>query len=276
MNSPAPERLDKVVIRFAGDSGDGMQLLGTQFTRTAAMAGNDLATLPDYPAEIRAPAGTREGVSGFQLQFASYDIFTPGDEPDVLVAMNAAALITNIKAVRKEGLVIVNTNKFAKMDLQKARLEENPLEDGTLNGYRVVEAPISDLTKEAVEPHGLNAKQSDRCKNFFGLGMMYWLYGRDMSLTQNWVLKKFKAPYGDANVAAMHAGYNYANTIELFQSTYEVPAADLPSGKYRNIMGNTALAIGLVAAANNMGRTLFYGTYPITPASDILHALAPF
>jgi 2-oxoglutarate ferredoxin oxidoreductase subunit alpha len=276
MNSPAPERLDKVVIRFAGDSGDGMQLLGTQFTRTAALAGNDLATLPDYPAEIRAPAGTREGVSGFQLQFASYDIFTPGDEPDVLVAMNAAALVTNIDAVRENGLVIVNTNKFAEIDLQKACLQENPLEDGTLNGYRVVEAPISQLTKEAVEAYGLNAKQSDRCKNFFGLGMMYWLYGRDMSLTQGWVLKKFKAPYGDANVAAMHAGYNYANTIELFQSTYEVPPADLPSGKYRNIMGNTALAIGLVAAANNMGRTLFYGSYPITPASDILHALAPF
>jgi 2-oxoglutarate/2-oxoacid ferredoxin oxidoreductase subunit alpha len=276
MNRAAPEKLDKVVIRFAGDSGDGMQLLGTQFTRTAAIHGNDLATLPDYPAEIRAPAGTREGVSGFQLQFASHDIFTPGDEANVLVAMNAAALITNLQAVVGGGLVIVNTDKFGKGDLSKARLDTNPLEDGTLDGYRRVDAPISTLTRAAVAPLGLNSKQADRCKNFFGLGMMYWLYGRDMGLTEGWITTKFKAPYSDANLAAMRAGHAFAETIEVFQTTYEVPPADLAPGKYRNIIGNQALAVGLAAAAVKSGRKLFYGSYPITPASDILHSLAPF
>ena len=234
MNRAAPEQVEKVVIRFAGDSGDGMQLLGSQFTNTAALVGNDLATLPDYPAEIRAPAGTREGVSGFQLQFASTDIFTPGDECDVLVAMNAAAMITNLGRLRDNGLVIVNEDKFGKMDLKKARLESNPLDDDELlSRFRVVRAPISTLTREAVTPFGLNTKQADRCKNFFALGMMYWLYGREMTLTENWVKKKFKAQFADANLAAMQAGHTYAENVGLFQSQYEVPSADLPPATYR-------------------------------------------
>jgi 2-oxoglutarate ferredoxin oxidoreductase subunit alpha len=276
MNRPAPQTLESVVIRFAGDSGDGMQLLGDQFTRNSALLGNDIATMPDFPAEIRAPAGTREGVSGFQLQFSSHDVFTPGDDVDVLVAMNPAALVRNLMAVKKGGIVIVNGDSFKGPDLAKARLDKNPLEDGTLEGYRVVVAPITVLTTKAVAEHGLNAKQADRCKNFFALGMMYWLYGRTMDSTIEHVKKKFKPPYLDANIGAMNAGYNYSGTIELFQTTYEVPAAELPAGMYRNITGNSALALGLVAATQKTGLTLFYGSYPITPASDILHALAPF
>ena len=276
MNRPAPETVDQVVIRFAGDSGDGMQLLGGQFTRTSAIAGNDVATLPDFPAEIRAPAGTREGVSGFQLQFASRDIFTPGDETDVLVAMNPAALITNLQTLKTGGLIVVNTDKFKKGDLAKARLETNPLEDGTISEFRVVEAPIGSLTRGAVKPHGLNTKEADRCKNFFALGMMYWLYNREMTLTEDWVKGKFKGHYADANIAALHAGNAYAETVELFQNGYNVPRANLPEGQYRNITGNAALAIGLATAANKADTTLFYGSYPITPATDILHSLAPF
>ncbi len=276
MNRPAPETLDQVVIRFAGDSGDGMQLLGSQFTTTTALAGNDVATLPDFPAEIRAPAGTREGVSGFQLHFASEDIFTPGDETDVLVAMNPAALITNLQTLKTGGLIIVNTDKFKKGDLAKARLDTDPLEDGTISEYRTVRAPIGTLTRDTVKPHGLNVKEADRCKNFFALGMMYWLYGRDTTPTENWIKKKFKSPYTEANLAALHAGHAYAETVELFQNAYDVPKADLPEGEYRNITGNASLAIGLATACNRAGRTLFYGSYPITPASDILHALAPF
>lgn len=276
MNRPAPKKLDQVVIRFAGDSGDGMQLLGGQFTRTSALAGNDVATLPDFPAEIRAPAGTREGVSGFQLHFAGYDIFTPGDANDVLVAMNAAALVANLAHLKSGGLVVVNSDKFRASDLAKARLEENPLEDGTLDNFRVVRAPISTMTRDAVKPLGLNTKEADRCKNFFALGMMYWLYSREMDHTEAWIHKKFKGKYADANLAALHAGNAYAETIELFQDGYVVPAAELPKGTYRNITGNAALAVGLATAANKADTTLFYGSYPITPASDILHALAPF
>ncbi len=268
--------VDKVVIRFAGDSGDGMQLLGSQFTRTSALAGNDLATLPDFPAEIRAPAGTREGVSGFQLHFAAEDIFTPGDDTDVLVAMNPAALVTNLPKLRPNGIVVVNTDKFRKADLKKARLEQSPLEDDTLEGYRVVAAPISTLTKKAVEGHGLNAKEADRCKNFFALGMMYWVYSRSMEPTEGWMRSKFRAPYLEANLAALRAGYSYGITVELFQTTYEVAPATFPPGTYRNVTGNTALALGLASAAQQSGRLVFYGSYPITPASDILHALAPF
>jgi len=276
MNRVAPENVEQVVIRFAGDSGDGMQLLGTQFTKTTALAGNDISTLPDYPAEIRAPAGTREGVSGFQLQFAGHDIFTPGDQTDVLVAMNPAALVTNLLTLKPNGLIIVNTDKFRRGDLVKARLDANPLEDGTIDNFRVVRAPIGDLTKTAVKDLGLNTKEAERCKNFFALGMMYWLYSRDMDITENWIEGKFKSPYKEANLAALHAGHAYAETVELFQNQYEVPAAEFPTGKYRNITGNAALAIGLAAAANKADCTLFYGSYPITPASDILHALAPF
>jgi 2-oxoglutarate ferredoxin oxidoreductase subunit alpha len=271
------QTIDQVVIRFAGDSGDGMQLLGSQFTHAAALAGNDLATLPDYPAEIRAPAGTPEGVSGFQLQFASRDIFTPGDRSDVLVAMNPAALVTNLKALKDGGTIIVNTDKFRDLDLKKARLESSPLDDGTLLNYRVFGVGISNMTKECVSAHGLNAKQADRCKNFFALGMMYWMYNRSMDGTKSWISNKFKSPFQEANVAALEAGYSFAETAEIFSNTYTVPvASDLPEGLYRNITGNVSLAIGLVAGAQKAGKTLFYGSYPITPASDVLHALAPF
>ncbi len=272
----ARQKVQSVVIRFAGDSGDGMQVLGDQFTRNSALIGNDIATLPDFPAEIRAPAGTREGVSGFQLQFSGQDIFTPGDDVDVLVAMNPAALVKNLPSLRSGGLVVVNGDSFKAGDLAKARLDKNPLEDGTLAGYRVVEAPITVTTTRAVAPHGLNAKQADRCKNFFALGMMYWLYGRSMDSTVQHVKRKFKPPFADANLAALQAGHDYAATVELFQAVYEVPKAELPAGRYRNISGNEALALGLVAAAEKSGLPLFYGSYPITPASDILHSLAPY
>lgn len=276
MASHEVQTLDRVVVRFAGDSGDGMQLAGTQFTRTSALEGNDLATLPDFPAEIRAPAGTPEGVSAFQIQLADHEIFTPGDEADALVALNPAALVVNLRSVRDHGIVIVNTDKFTKIDLGKARLESNPLEDGTLSGYRVIEAPISSLTMDAVTPFGLNRKQSDRCKNFFALGVVYWLYGRPLEATEAWIRRKFKAPYVDANLAALHAGHAFAETSELFQAQYTVPKASLPAATYRNITGNQGLALGLAAAAVKSGRTVFYGSYPITPASDILHSLAPY
>ncbi|MBX2797007.1 MAG: 2-oxoacid:acceptor oxidoreductase subunit alpha [Myxococcales bacterium] len=276
MTQNAPQVLDRVVIRFAGDSGDGMQLVGGQFTRSSALIGNDVATLPDYPAEIRAPAGTREGVSGFQVQFAGHDIHTPGDEVDVLVAMNPAALVKNLIALRKGGVIVVNSDKFKSGDLTKARLESNPLEDGSLMDYRVVQAPITTLTRESVAPFELNTKEADRCKNFFALGMMYWLYSRSTQTTVDYIEGKFRSPYKEANVAALTAGHDFAATIELFQATYEVPKAEFPAGDYRNITGNAALAIGLATAANKAGLALFYGSYPITPASDILHSLAPF
>ncbi len=267
----------QVVIRFAGDSGDGMQTVGNQFTRTAALLGNDLATFPDYPAEIRAPAGTRAGVSGFQIQFAAVDVFTPGDMSDVLVAMNPAALITNLRNLKKGGLIVANTDRFTSRDLKLANLESNPLEDGSVAEFQVVEVAISGLTKAAVEPLGLTTKEADRCKNFFALGMMYWLYSRSTENTETWVNRRFKSPFKEANIAAMQAGWSFADTTEPFHYRVEVPRAEeMPAGKYRNIMGNNALAIGLVTAANKAGRPLFYGTYPITPASDILHALAPF
>ncbi len=269
--------LEQVVIRFAGDSGDGMQLIGNQFTSTTALAGNDLATFPDYPAEIRAPAGTREGVSGFQIHFANRDIFTPGDMSDVLVAMNPAALIKNLPNLRKGGVVVLNTDKMTDRDLAKARIEVDPRTDGTLSDFRVVEAPIGSLTRGATSPHGLTVKEQDRCKNFFALGMMYWLYSRDLNHTIAYLRKKFRAPYGEANVAALHAGHAYAETVETWEGVYTVLAADdMPKGKYRNIMGNPALALGFAAAAVKSERNVFYGSYPITPASDILHSLAPF
>ncbi|HHO54295.1 MAG TPA: 2-oxoacid:acceptor oxidoreductase subunit alpha [Deltaproteobacteria bacterium] len=276
MNKTAPQQVDHVVIRFAGDSGDGMQLVGGQFTRSSALLGNDVATLPDYPAEIRAPAGTQEGVSGFQIQFAGHDIHTPGDEVDVLVAMNPAALVKNLISLRSAGIVVVNSDKFKAADLAKARLDTNPLEDGTLSEYRSILAPITTLTREAVAPFGLNNKDADRCKNFFALGMMYWLYSRDPQTTIDFLERKFKSPYKEANKAALQAGHDFAGTIELFQNPYEVPTAEFPAGDYRNITGNAALAIGLATAAAKTGLNLFYGSYPITPASDILHSLAPF
>jgi 2-oxoglutarate ferredoxin oxidoreductase subunit alpha len=270
------ETVDSVVLRFAGDSGDGMQLTGTQFTNTSALQGNDLSTFPDFPAEIRAPAGTVAGVSGFQLHFSSNEIRTPGDAPNVLVAMNPAALKANIGDLKTGGMLIVNTDKFSERDLEKAEYEENPLENGSLEGFQVVEVALSTLTKRSVEELGLNNKESDRCKNFFALGMTYWLYNRDMSVTQTWIKGKFKAPYDQANLKALQAGWNFADTMELFHSSYEVPAAKLKPGTYKNITGSMALSLGLVAAGSLAKRQLFLGAYPITPASDVLHHLSKF
>jgi len=270
------ETVDNVVIRFAGDSGDGMQLTGTQFTNTSAIQGNDLATFPDFPAEIRAPAGTVAGVSGFQLHFSSKDIRTPGDAPNMLIAMNPAALKANIADLKTGGMVIVNTDKFTDRDLEKAEYEFNPLEDGTLEGFQVVPVELGTMTKRSVDGLGLGAKEADRCKNFFALGMTYWLYNRDMSVTQTWIRGKFKAPYDEANLKALQAGWNFADTMELFHSSYEVPAAKLEPGTYKNITGNAALSLGLVAAGSLAGRQLFLGAYPITPASDVLHHLSKY
>ncbi|MFT4978118.1 MAG: 2-oxoglutarate ferredoxin oxidoreductase subunit alpha, partial [Myxococcota bacterium] len=275
MNKPV-QTLEDVVIRFAGDSGDGMQLTGSQFTNTSAIQGNDLSTFPDFPAEIRAPAGTLAGVSGFQLHFSSNEIFTPGDAPSVLVAMNPAALKRNLADLKAGGMVIVNTDKFTDRDLEKAECETNPLEDGSLEGYQFVPVQLTKLTKGAVKGLGLGAKEADRCKNFFALGITYWLFNRDITVTQKWIQRKFSAPYDEANQKALEAGYNYALTVELFHSSYSVPAAKLPPGVYRNITGNAALALGFVTASQIAGVPLFQGAYPITPASDLLHHLSRY
>ncbi|HNC98825.1 MAG TPA: 2-oxoacid:acceptor oxidoreductase subunit alpha, partial [Myxococcota bacterium] len=236
--------------------------------------GNDLATFPDFPAEIRAPAGTLAGVSGFQLHFAAHDIYTPGDQPEVLIAMNPAALKVNIKDLKKGGLVIVNQEKFIPREFEKAGITVNPLEDGSLEGYNVVKVDLQKSTKEAVEGLGLGTKEIDRCKNFYALGMTYWLYHRPMEATERWIQEKFKQPYQEANLRALRAGYHLAETLEVFHERFEVPAAKLETGTYRNIMGNQATAIGLVAAAEKAGLRVFFGSYPITPASDILHYLS--
>jgi 2-oxoglutarate/2-oxoacid ferredoxin oxidoreductase subunit alpha len=272
------ETLSRVVIRFAGDSGDGMQLTGTQFTATAAAIGNDLATFPDYPAEIRAPAGTLAGVSGFQVNFSSEDIFTPGDAPDVLVAMNPAALLANIKDLRPGGILVVNTDAFRENDLAKAGYAKNPLEDGSLSGYRLYQVEITRLTRAALKETGLPQRIQDRCKNFFALGMMYYLYHRPMDVSTEWIKHKFatKPELAEANTLALKGGYAYCEAAEIFQVTYEVPPAHLKPGTYRNISGNQALALGFVAAAQKAGRPLFLGSYPITPASDILHELSQY
>jgi 2-oxoglutarate ferredoxin oxidoreductase subunit alpha len=268
--------LTDVTVRFAGDSGDGMQLTGSQFTSTTAIVGNDLSTLPDYPAEIRAPAGTTYGVSGFQLHFSSNDIQTPGDEPDVLVAMNPAALKTNLSDLRKGGTVIININSFDSKNLRLAEYEKNPLEDGTLEGYNVIQVPLSQLTSTALEDSPLSAKEKARCKNFFALGMMYWLYNRPVEPTLKWLNSKFKnnPAIKEANEKALKAGYYFGETTELFTTRYEVKPAKLPAGTYRNISGNEALAIGFITASVKAGLPLFLGSYPITPASDILHELS--
>jgi 2-oxoglutarate ferredoxin oxidoreductase subunit alpha len=270
------QELDTVTIRFAGDSGDGMQLTGTQFTNTTAIVGNDISTLPDFPAEIRAPAGSLPGVSGFQINFSNRDIRTPGDEPDVLVAMNPAALKVNLRDLADGGMVIVNTDAFTANNLKKAGYETSPLEDGTLDGYRVVHVPITSTTLRALEETGLGKKQSDRAKNFFALGLMYWLYERPLEPTVAWIHAKFsKTPdVAEGNERALRAGYNYGDTTELFHTHYRVRKAEIAPGTYRKITGNEATAIGFVTAAELAGRPLFYGSYPITPASDILHELA--
>ncbi|MFZ0739474.1 MAG: 2-oxoacid:acceptor oxidoreductase subunit alpha [Candidatus Acidiferrales bacterium] len=272
------EVLEKAVIRFCGDSGDGMQITGNQFTNTVALYGNDLATFPDYPAEIRAPAGTLPGVSGFQLQFSSGDVFTPGDAVDALIAMNPAALKMNLADLRKNGILVVNSDSFQENDFRKAQIVSNPLEDHSLDGYRVFAVGLERLTRIALQDLGLDAKTMDRCKNFFALGMCYWLYNRPMDATYRWLDDKFKKTplLAEANKRAMKAGYSYCEATEAFQVSYEIPPAKLSPGVYRNLSGNQALALGLVTAAQKAGLTLFQGSYPITPASDILHELSMY
>jgi 2-oxoglutarate ferredoxin oxidoreductase subunit alpha len=273
------QRFESVVIRFAGDSGDGMQITGNQFTQTAAAFGNDLATFPDFPAEIRAPAGTLAGVSGFQIRFASTDIHTPGDAPDVLVAMNPAALSVNIKDLKPGGIVVANTGQFDETDLAKAKLTSNPLRDHSLDGFRVIEIDINKRVIDALAGSPLSPKEVQRCKNFYTLGLMYWLYNRPMEPTLKWLEEKFakKPELVEANQKALRAGYNAGDIHEMFQGRYEVPkCVTLPKGTYRNIMGNEALSIGLVAGAELAGLKAFIGSYPITPASGILETLASY
>jgi 2-oxoglutarate ferredoxin oxidoreductase subunit alpha len=272
------EVIEQAVIRFAGDSGDGMQVTGSQFTNTVALYGNDIATFPDYPAEIRAPAGTVPGVSGFQLNFSSGEVFTPGDTVDVLIAMNPAALKVNIGDLKANGIVIVNSDSFKETDLRKAHLTTNPLEDHSLDKFRVFPVELQRLTRAALEHLGLDAKAMDRCKNFFALGMSYWLYNRSMDPTFRWIDDKFgkKPLLAEANKLALKAGYSYCEATEAFQTTYEIPPAQLSPGLYRNLSGNQALALGFVAAAQKCGLKLFLGSYPITPASDILHELSQY
>ena len=269
-------RLDSVVIRFAGDSGDGMQLTGSQFATTSALIGNDIATMPDFPAEIRAPAGTLPGVSSFQLQFSSGEIFTPGDEPDVLVAMNAAALKVNLGMLRIGRTIIANTDGFDAGNLSKSGYTANPLEDGSLDGYRLISIPITTLTMKALEESPLQKRDKQMSKNFYALGVLYWLYSRPLETTEEWIQTKFaKVPdVCEANLTALRGGYAYADASELFDARYEVPAAEQQPGLYRNISGNKALALGLYAASVKSGLPLFLGSYPITPASDILAELA--
>ncbi|MFQ5503817.1 MAG: 2-oxoacid:acceptor oxidoreductase subunit alpha [Planctomycetota bacterium] len=274
------ESLDQVVIRFAGDSGDGMQLTGSQFTNTTALFGNDLATFPDYPAEIRAPAGTIAGVSAFQLRFSNYDIHTPGDMCDVLVTMNPAAFKVHVPELNRGGILLVNTGNFLAKDLRLAGLEQNPLDDEKLDeDYRVIRVDLNQLTKEQLKESGLDNRTIMRCKNFAALGMLFWMFNRSLEPTIGSIDAKFrekKPELADANIAVLKAGYHYAETVELLQCTYEIAPAPLPVGTYRNISGNQAIAIGLVAASKLSGLDLFYGSYPITPASDILHALSTY
>jgi 2-oxoglutarate ferredoxin oxidoreductase subunit alpha len=272
------EVIDQAVIRFAGDSGDGMQITGSQFTNTVAIYGNDIATFPDFPAEIRAPAGTVPGVSGFQLNFSSGEVYTPGDSVDVLVAMNPAALKVNLADLKANGILIVNSDSFEEADLRKAHVTSNPLEDNTLDKFRVFPVELQRLTRAALQHLGLDAKTMDRCKNFFALGMCYWLYNRSMDPTVRWIDDKFskKPLLSEANKLALKAGYSYCEATEAFQISYEIPPAQLTPGTYRNLSGNQALAIGFVTAAQKAGLKLFLGSYPITPASDILHELSKY
>src|ERR1039457_7024059 len=272
------EVIENAVIRFCGDSGDGMQITGSQFTNTVALYGNDLATFPDYPAEIRAPAGTLPGVSGFQVHFSSSDVYTPGDSVDVLIAMNPAALKMNLADLKPNGILIVNLDDFGETDLRKAQMTVNPLEDHSLDGYRLFPVELTKLTRAALKELGLDNKSVDRCKNFFALGMCYWLYNRSMETTLRWIESKFKSKptIVNANRMAMQAGYSYCEATEAFQISYEIPPAKLSPGVYRNISGNVALAMGLVAASVKAGIPLFLGSYPITPASDILHELSQY
>ena len=270
--------LEKVVIKFAGDSGDGMQLTGSQFSDTSAILGNDLATFPDYPAEIRAPQGTIAGVSGFQVHIGRIKINTPGDVADVLVAMNPAALKANDKSVKIGGIIIVNIDNFTKKDLEKAGYEESPLDDNSFDGFNIIKAPITKLTRETLSDSALDGKSISRAKNMFALGIVYWMFNRPMKKTEKFLKEKFKEKDDiiKANIQVLHAGYNFANTIEALSSSYTVRSANLEKGVYRNIMGNQAMAWGFIAAAEKSKKNLFLGSYPITPASDILHELAKY
>src|SRR5713101_435762 len=270
------EEMDSVTIRFAGDSGDGMQLAGTQFTNSSAILGNDISTLPDFPAEIRAPAGTLAGVSGFQVHFSSHDIHTPGDRLNTLVAMNPAALKTNLKDLEPGGILIVNSDAFGTGDLHKAGYKTNPLEDDSLKVYRIFRIPINTLNREAVADMKLSPREADRCKNFFALGLVYWLYDRSMDPTLRWIRDKFaKNPaVMEANTRTLKAGYNFGETTESMPVHYHVAPTSITPGTYRKITANEALAMGLVAATSLSNLPLVYASYPITPASDILHNLA--
>jgi 2-oxoglutarate ferredoxin oxidoreductase subunit alpha len=270
------EEREAATIRFAGDSGDGMQLAGTQFTNASAILGNDIATFPDFPAEIRAPAGTLAGVSGFQVHFSSQDIHTPGDSLNALVAMNPAALKTNIKDLEPGGILIVNADAFGTGDLHKAGYKTNPLEDGTVKGYKLLKIPINKLNREAVTECKLSPREADRCKNFFALGLVYWLYERPLEPTLRWIREKFaKNPAVlEANTRTLKAGYNFGETTETMPVHYRVPKAQIKPGRYRKITGNEALAMGMVTATQLANVPLVYASYPITPASDILHFLA--
>jgi 2-oxoglutarate/2-oxoacid ferredoxin oxidoreductase subunit alpha len=274
------QELQDVVIKFAGDSGDGMQLTGSQFTNNTAMLGIDLSTFPDFPAEIRAPQGTLPGVSGFQLRFSSDRIFTPGDACDVLVAMNAAALKTNLKSLKRNGTIIANTDGFDAKNLRLANYPDgiNPLENGSLEGYEVIRMDVTKMTREALKEFELGMKEKDRAKNMFVLGFLYWMYNRSMENTIQFLKEKFgkKPEIFNSNVKALQAGYNFGDTTETFTTRYKVEKAKMPAGTYRSIMGNQAVAYGLIAASQKSGLQLFLGSYPITPASDILHDLSKY
>jgi 2-oxoglutarate ferredoxin oxidoreductase subunit alpha len=272
------EVLQDVVIKFAGDSGDGMQLTGTQFTNNTALLGIDLSTFPDFPAEIRAPQGTLPGVSGYQLRFSSDRVFTPGDACDVLVAMNAAALKTNLTALKKGGKIIANVDGFDSKNLRLANYPEgeNPLENGSLDNYEVIKMDVTKMTREALKEFTMGMKEKDRAKNMFVLGFLYWMYGRDMENTITFLKEKFgkKPEIFESNLRVLQAGYNFGDTTETFTTTYKVEKAKMLAGSYRSIMGNQALSYGLIAASQKSGLPLFLGSYPITPASDILHELS--
>lgn len=270
------QELEHVTIRFLGDSGDGMQLTGTQFTRSTAIAGNDLSTMPDYPAEIRAPAGTLYGVSGFQIQFSSEQVHTPGDQADVIVAMNPAALKAGLNYIRENGTIIVNIDSFTDRNLRLAKYQENPLEDDMLKGYQVFKVEMTRLTKDALKDIELSHKEKERCKNFFALGMIYWMYNRPIDTTVEWIKNKFsgKPEWVKANSKALIAGRNFADSTDLFVTSYRVTEAKIEPGIYRRITGNEALALGLITAGEIAGKNIFYGSYPITPASDILQYMS--
>ena len=278
MSNRTVEVLEEAVIKFAGDSGDGMQLTGTQFTNNSALLGNDLGTFPDFPAEIRAPQGTLAGVSGFQLHFGSKEIYTPGDICDVLVVMNSAALKSNLKNIKKGGTIIANTAGFDSKNLKLANITVNPLEDDSLSNFNVIKMDVTKMTRESIADLQLGMKEKDRCKNMFVLGFLYWMYNREMTNTINFLNEKFgkKPDVLEANLRVLKAGYNYGDTTETFTTRYKVEKAKMPSGVYRSIMGNQATSLGLIAASKKSGLPLFLGSYPITPASDILHDLSKY